>query len=220
LEKLRKEYMDSLKQAEKAEKTIVLSEREIQQVKRITKDVHDEVLRMQAELARIDERVRRRVERSLIEKGLRSARPGEYSDGSIAGTDQFAWPVIGRVSAGFHDAPYKEHFGVPHLGMDIVVAQGTQVRSAADGVVFLVRDGGETGYTYVLIGHRDGYATLYGHLSAVSVNAGDDVEQGQIIGLSGATPGTPGAGPMTTGPHLHFEVIQGGVNVNPRNVLP
>ncbi len=220
LEELQTEYMKTLKQAEKAEDTIILSEIQLQQVKRITSDVHKEVLRMQADLARIDERVRRRVERSLIEKGLRSARPGEYSDGSVVGTDQFAWPVIGKVSAGFHDEKYKKFFSVPHLGMDIVVPQNTAVRSSADGVVFLVREGGATGYTYVLIGHRDGYATLYGHLSSVSVSAGDDVEQGQVIGQSGGAPGTVGAGPMTTGAHLHFEVIKGGANVNPRNVLP
>jgi murein DD-endopeptidase MepM/ murein hydrolase activator NlpD len=109
---------------------------------------------------------------------------------------------------------------VPHYGIDIVVGENTPVRSAAEGVVFLVRDGGDTGYTYVLIGHRGGMATLYGHLRLVNVATGQDVSAGQVIGLSGGKPGTPGAGPLTTAPHLHFEVIQNGSNVDPRTVLP
>ena len=133
---------------------------------------------------------------------------------------QFRWPVYGSVSAGFRNEAYEAYFGVPHHGLDIVVAQSTPVAAAADGVVFLVRDGGDTGYTYVLIGHRGGYATLYGHLSAVQVAAGQDVDAGQIIGLSGGEPGTRGSGPMTTGAHLHFELINMAVNIDPAKVLP
>jgi murein DD-endopeptidase MepM/ murein hydrolase activator NlpD len=80
--------------------------------------------------------------------------------------------------------------------------------------------GGEKGYSYILIVHRDGYATLYGHLSSFLVATGDQVKKGQVIGLSGATPGTHGAGPMTTGPHLHFEVIKNGKHIDPLSVLP
>jgi murein DD-endopeptidase MepM/ murein hydrolase activator NlpD len=87
-------------------------------------------------------------------------------------------------------------------------------------VVFVVREGGLTGYTYVLIGHASGFATLYGHLSSVLVTPGQTVKAGQAIGLSGGEPGTAGAGPTTTGQHLHFEVIQSGVNINPLTVLP
>lgn len=217
---LQEDYLDAIETFDRAERTIILSEEQLEEIKRTVADVHAEVLRMQGDLARIDARIRARAERTLIEKGLLDAQPGEHSKGNIAGKPQFTWPVYGRVSAGFLNALYQKFFGVPHHGTDIVVGQGTPVGAAADGVVFLVRDGGATGYTYVLIGHRNGYASLYGHLSAVSVTAGQDVLRGEIIGLSGATPGTPGAGLMTTGPHLHFEVIQNGINIDPLTVLP
>ncbi|MSR86978.1 hypothetical protein EXS70_02285 [Candidatus Peribacteria bacterium] len=94
------------------------------------------------------------------------------------------------------------------------------IQSELDGIVFIVRPGGATGYTYVLIGHRGGYATVYGHLNHVFVNAGDTVSAGDVIGISGGTPGTEGAGRRTTGPHLHFEVILRGEHVDPMTVLP
>ena len=217
---LQEDYLVAVEATDRAERTIILSEAELEEIKRTVADVHAEVLRMQSELARIDARIRARAERTLIEKGLLDARPGEHSKGDIAGKPQFTWPVYGRISAGFLNAMYYKFFGVPHHGADIVAGHGTPVGSAADGVVFLVRDGGATGYTYVLIGHLYGFATLYGHLSAVSVSAGQYVTRGEIIGLSGGAPGTPGSGPMTTGDHLHFEVIQNGINIDPQTVLP
>lgn len=215
------QYLQTIEEYEYAVKTAHVSQARLAEIQRITSEVHDEVFRLQGELARIDARIARRTERALIEKGLRSAQPGTHSDGEawLQGP-LFSWPVYGPISAGFHSESYAHYFGVPHKGMDIVVGQGTTVRSAADGVVFLVRDGGQTGYSYILIGHRGGYATLYGHLSGFSVTAGQDVSAGDPIGLSGGEPGTYGAGPMTTGAHLHFEVILNGANVNPRGLLP
>jgi murein DD-endopeptidase MepM/ murein hydrolase activator NlpD len=64
-----------------------------------------------------------------------------------------------------------------------------------------------------------GYATLYGHLSLTQVAPGQEIHKGDVIGLSGGTPGTPGAGPTTTGPHLHFEVILNGSNIDPMTIL-
>jgi murein DD-endopeptidase MepM/ murein hydrolase activator NlpD len=130
------------------------------------------------------------------------------------------WPIKGRITAVFHDANYEARFHVPHQGIDIAAMQSTPIYSAGDGIVFKVKDGGATGYSYVLIGHDDGYSTLYGHLSTMLVVPGQLVGAGQVIGLSGGTPGTPGAGWMTTGPHLHFEVHKDGKYINPTSVLP
>lgn len=189
------------------------------EIQKITMDVHNQVLKIQSDLARIDARLKSKAERALIEKGLLD--PSKLAGGSsVPSTPVFHWPAYGSVSAGFMNASYKKFFGVPHLGTDIVVPQDSAVYAAADGVVFLVRDGGLKGYSYILIGHRDGYATLYGHVSQALVSAGQDVTGGQQIAISGGTPGTHGAGPMTTAAHLHFEVIHGGVNVDPATVLP
>jgi murein DD-endopeptidase MepM/ murein hydrolase activator NlpD len=191
-----------------------------EEAREIVEEVHREVLRLQGELARIDVRLRERAERVLIEKGLRAPRDASASGSIVPHTPAFTWPVFGPISAGFLDENYEHYFGIPHKGVDIVVPQSSPVVAAAEGVVFLVRDGGEMGYSYVLIGHRGGFATLYGHLSSITAVNGQEVAAGQIIGASGGEPGTHGAGPITTGPHLHFEVIQGGVNTDPREMLP
>jgi murein DD-endopeptidase MepM/ murein hydrolase activator NlpD len=69
------------------------------------------------------------------------------------------------------------------------------------------------GYGYqVLITHPDGSQTRYAHLSKVLVSAGQSVAQGQKIGLSGNTG-------ISTGPHLHFEIILNGTPVNPLNYI-
>lgn len=218
---LSEEYRKQLTAYERATMTARVSEAEIALNKRIMAEVHSEVLRLQSDLARIDARLQRKAERALIEKGLMDARPGAHADGKLpASSLGFLWPVIGRVSAGFRVASYEKYFGVPHLGMDLAVPPHTAVRAATHGIVFLVRDGGETGYSYILIGHRGGYATIYGHLSAFAVESGEEVVAGQTIGYSGGEVGSYGTGPMYTGPHLHFEVIENGVNVDPSGVLP
>lgn len=131
-----------------------------------------------------------------------------------------AWPVEPEygISASFHDSEYEEMFGIPHGGTDIPVMQGTIVRAAADGIVEKVADNGY-GFNSVTIMH-DGYATLYGHVTSFLVEEGATVRQGDPVALSGGRPGTPGAGSLTTGPHLHFELFVDGARVDPQQYLP
>jgi hypothetical protein len=82
-----------------------------------------------------------------------------------------------------------------------------------------VRDNGY-GYSYLILAHAGGFMTVYGHVSEFRVAEGEKVFAGQIVALSGATPGTKGAGLMTTGAHLHFEVLKGGKYVDPLDYLP
>lgn len=139
--------------------------------------------------------------------------------GSMSGG--FAWPVDPwkGISAYFRDTGYVKVFGVGHNAIDIPQHQGTAVRAAADGVVFKAKDNGY-GYSYIILAHGDGFRTVYGHISSILVENGQHVPKGAIIGLSGGMPGTPGAGYMTTGPHLHFEMLRNNAYVDPLDYLP
>lgn len=135
--------------------------------------------------------------------------------------DHFVWPVepLLGVSAHFDDPSYEKHFGMPHHAIDIPTNQGTVVGAAADGVVTKVSDQG-MGFSSLVISHGGGMATMYGHVSGFLVQEGDRVRAGDPVALSGGTPGTKGAGLMTTGAHLHLAFYKDGEVVDPENYLP
>lgn len=98
-----------------------------------------------------------------------------------------------------------------HKGVDWATPIGTAVVASSSGVV--TRAGWGSGYGYcVYIRHPDGRETRYGHLSKVLVSVGKSVSQGQKIALSGNTG-------VSSGPHLHFEILVNGSQVNPMNYL-
>ncbi len=131
------------------------------------------------------------------------------------------WPVVKNVvTAYFHDPDYPFKAIFEHPAIDIRAAQGSTLRAAASGYVARVKDGGATGYSYIMLVHANGLSTVYGHVSKFSVKEDEYVAQGQVIGKTGGLPGTPGAGSLTTGPHLHFEVRLNGIPVDPLNYLP
>lgn len=100
-----------------------------------------------------------------------------------------------------------------HTGMDLAVPTGTPIRAALPGTVTVSKyNAGGYGY-YVMIDHGNGLATLYGHCSKLLAKAGQTVEAGDIIALSGSTG-------RSTGPHLHFEARVNGERTNPRAYLP
>ena len=140
---------------------------------------------------------------------------------NLKGNAILAWPInptLG-ISAYYHDSAYEKALGIPHQGLDIRIAQGSRVKSADDGIITKVADNGFA-YSYVIIAHPDKTLTLYGHLSEIFVTEGEVVREGQTIGFSGGIPGTKGAGWLTTGAHLHFEVFKDFQHVDPLNYLP
>jgi murein DD-endopeptidase MepM/ murein hydrolase activator NlpD len=100
-----------------------------------------------------------------------------------------------------------------HKGTDYAASTGTPVRAIGDGVI--TRAGWGSGYGNLLeIRHRNGYVTRYGHLSrfASGVHVGSHVAIGQTVAFVGSTG-------LATGPHLHFEVLIGGQQRDPRVAL-
>ncbi|MGI6209440.1 MAG: peptidoglycan DD-metalloendopeptidase family protein [Anaerolineae bacterium] len=120
------------------------------------------------------------------------------------GTGSFIWPLNGLITQGYSGY---------HPAVDIHTKAGVPVVAADGGTVTLV-SWQNYGYGYhVIIAHADGTETLYAHLSAISVEAGQTVAAGQEVGLVGSTG-------RSTGPHLHFEVRTNGVQTNPFAYLP
>ncbi len=125
----------------------------------------------------------------------------------------FIKPISGgRLSSGFgrRKAP-KRGASTFHRGVDWATPIGTSVVASSGGTV--VRAGWGAGYGYcVYIQHPNGMMTRYGHLKKVLVTTGQTVRQGERIALSGNTG-------VSTGPHLHFEILVNGSQVNPLNYL-
>ncbi|MBU3078025.1 M23 family metallopeptidase [Sphingomonas sp. XMGL2] len=98
-------------------------------------------------------------------------------------------------------------FSRMHKGMDIGAPMGAPIYAATDGLVKFAGWHGGHG-NYVMIGHADGMATAYAHMSRIVARPGQHVRMGQVIGYVGSTG-------LSTGPHLHYEVYKGGVAINP-----
>jgi murein DD-endopeptidase MepM/ murein hydrolase activator NlpD len=120
------------------------------------------------------------------------------------GTGAFGWPTAGQITQG-----YWEH----HRAIDIGAWKGAPVLAADSGYV-VAAGWDDSGYgRTVVIDHGNGFQTRYAHLQVYYVEVGDSVAKGQQIGEVGSTGNS-------TGPHLHFEVIQNGVLRNPFGYLP
>jgi LysM repeat protein len=129
---------------------------------------------------------------------------GAPPKGAARGSGRFAWPARGTLTQGFWSA---------HLAIDIASRTGVPIYAADGGYVRMA--GRDTwGYgNQIVIDHGNGFLTRYAHLDTMKVAAGQSVQKNEQIGTMGNTG-------RSTGPHLHFEVIQGGVKRNPLGYLP
>lgn len=136
-------------------------------------------------------------------------------------TDGFAWPITTRtISCGFKCSGYPFARWFEHSGLDLPIAYGSPLYASNSGYVTIARFDGSANYAYIMIVHNDGLASVYGHVSCVTVAVDQYVSKGEQIGCTGGSPGTPGAGAYSTGAHLHFEIRQDGIPVDPLNYLP
>ncbi|MBN1779483.1 MAG: peptidoglycan DD-metalloendopeptidase family protein [Candidatus Buchananbacteria bacterium] len=138
------------------------------------------------------------------------------------GSSALDWPVnpARGITTLFHDPDYPFRYLFEHPAIDIRAAQGTTIKAPADAYVGKIQFRGDTSYAYLLLVHADGISTVYGHISKPLVKEGQYVKRGQAVALTGAAPGSIGAGPLTTGPHLHLEVRLNGIPVDPLKYLP
>ena len=124
------------------------------------------------------------------------------------GSGRFIWPVNGPITSPFCE---RRAWEACHPGIDIGVPAGTPIRAADSGTVRLA--GWTGGYgNYTCIQHTASLSSCYGHQSAIRVSVGQNVSQGQVIGLVGCTG-------LCFGDHLHFEARINGSVVNPLNYL-
>ena len=143
---------------------------------------------------------------TLYQNRVKSIDAGDYSTGEMVN------PVSGQITSGFGYRSSPGGIGsTNHKGIDIAVPEGTDVAAADGGTITKVDYNGSRG-VYVEVTHGNGRKTRYQHLSGYYVQKGDVVKKGQTIAASGNTG-------HSTGPHLHFEVLEGGTPVNPMNYL-
>lgn len=143
------------------------------------------------------------LEEQLRQEGLIGGSSGNLGGSGFVGSGSFIWPMPGYtyLTCYFGDGGHR---GIDIAGGDIY---GKAIVAADGGTVIYAGWNDSYGYC-VFIDHGNGYETRYAHMSALGTDTGAAVGQGEIIGYVGSTGNS-------TGPHLHFEVIQGGELTNP-----
>jgi len=123
---------------------------------------------------------------------------------AVVGNGKLLWPVPGAI--------ITQYFWAGHLAIDMATDAGNPVLAAASGVVISAGWRSNGGGLVIEIDHGNGMHTLYNHLGAILVSVGQVVGRGQRIASVGCTGNC-------TGPHVHFQVMIGGVFVNPLRYL-
>ena len=211
IEKDKKDLEEKQKQvkrqkAEQEKMNVLLSNQKVQKQNKIT-SLSDEEKKLQEEIDKYDDLIR--------EEERKASQIASGSSGVFVGGNK-VWPCVGyyNITSGYG----PRNTGIPgastnHKGIDVGAPTGTPIVSVLDGKVMFTGYNAYRGY-YIMVDHGGGVVTLYQHCKANSykVSVGDKVKAGQTIILSGST----GIG---SGPHLHFEVLINGSNVNPKTWL-
>jgi murein DD-endopeptidase MepM/ murein hydrolase activator NlpD len=118
-------------------------------------------------------------------------------------------PIDGWITRGFSTNGYA--FGGKHTGIDFAAKESTKVKVTADGTVSFV--GWDDVYgNLVVVDHKNGYVTYYGHNSKILVNSGNFVRRGEVIALSGNSG-------ISSAPHLHYEIKKDDIPIDPSDFL-
>ena len=131
--------------------------------------------------------------------------------GGVVGDGTLQWPLPGHTYISCHFGEVDAFGNAGHRGTDIPAPEGTPILAAHSGTV-LVSGWNDSYGNQVLLDNGAGLSTRYAHMTATAVTAGETVTAGQVIGYVGSTGDS-------TGNHLHFEMMQGGIRVNPMDML-
>ncbi|MEG1242048.1 MAG: M23 family metallopeptidase [Oscillospiraceae bacterium] len=150
------------------------------------------------------------------------AEQAAFSDRALPVNVSYNAPVFGVSCTRPSDAAVGSGFGYRvhpirgdvrfHYGCDFSAGEGNSISAFADGTVIAAQEISGYGNT-VMLDHGNGFTTLYAHCSKLLVNMGDKVTSGSAIALVGHSGNV-------TGPHLHFEIMQSGIYLNPEFYLP
>lgn len=166
------------------------------------------------EIAELEQTVKEKLRQAQLKNPSIVLNPG-----------QILWPIPNQgITTYFHDPTYPfRHIVGEHSGLDLRTlingypSMGLPIRAPASGIVVkTIRNGRFTGNA-VFLSHGD-LMTVYLHMSELYVQPDQLVNISETIGLTGGAPGHPGAG-LSSGPHLHFEVRQNGIPIDPCSVL-
>nr|BAD15075.1 putative peptidase [Saccharopolyspora erythraea] len=142
------------------------------------------------------------AERQAQEAAAKQRAEQAAAERSAKAASGYVKPAEGTFTSGF-----GARWGSSHKGIDIANSIGTPIKSVSAGKV--ISAGPASGFgQWVRVQHDDGTVTVYGHINTIDVSVGQQVDAGEQI----ATMGNKG---QSTGPHLHFEVIEGGSEINP-----
>jgi murein DD-endopeptidase MepM/ murein hydrolase activator NlpD len=134
--------------------------------------------------------------------------------GAVFSETDFIFPTKGRVERCTAGHGYPACDVSSPIGTPIVAAKSGTVSKIRTGCVDNVRSFCNSGFgNYIEITHKNNQKTLYAHLTTVTVGIGQEVNQGEVVGLMGNSGNS-------TGPHLHFEILIGGSRVPPERYLP
>ena len=194
-----------------------------------TNAVHDKFTKIDKELSTINGFLKARG----IKTVFKGPQGGEENNNDIVSTEEISnfyedylnrvsynisytplgFPYPGRITStfGHRENPFTGENVETHKGLDIKGPLGGPVKAMAKGVVEFAGLRGGFG-NCIMIKHRNGFETLYGHLSKILVRVDQKIDIGQQIGNIGSTG-------RSTGPHLHYEVHKNGQQINPASFL-
>lgn len=203
-----------VEEARKAEEARLAEERRLAEEARIAEENRIAAAQAAAEAEEAEEAARAKA--AAEEKAAAAQREYEsHTSSSYPSVHEgLAWPVPSSYNItdyfGGRTHPISGLYH-SHTGLDVGAPTGSTLVAAQAGTVILASWNGGYG-NCVMINHGNGMVTLYGHMNSFYVGSGQWVEKGQAIGEVGNTG-------ISTGPHLHFEVILNGGKVNPMNYL-